>query len=390
MPQSASLDKVTKIVLTGGPCGGKSSCLQYIVRSLKDEVDPDTGEKFKVFVAPEMPTLLNTCEAGFPFWSTPEHQSRWEGSKMYAQAMLEDSLENMVEQGRHTVLICDRGLPDSAAFCSEDDFQTILAEYHWTEEELMQRYGLVIHLETAAIDTDVYETQAANNSARRETKEEAVEADKKAQAAWAQHPKVAMIRNQDCTASEKPFDLKKEKTLQACKLHLGITTPALLKRHRFVLEQAFPFAELPKDPPEYTIEATFLRDHQQANRVVERRGRAGQWAYMLCTCNTRNVERGMKEMKINGRQYQEFLIDKDPKRKTVTRSRRTFILEIPSVGRTVTHRVDTYVGGPTVMTVDLSPDARYTPPEFMQRCGIKEIIPGGGPQHTLRELAGGK
>jgi hypothetical protein len=65
----------------------------------------------------------------------------WEGNKMRLQLDVEDALSDVARSsGRKTVIICDRGLPDSAAYVSEDDFQSILDEHDWMLDRLMARY----------------------------------------------------------------------------------------------------------------------------------------------------------------------------------------------------------------------------------------------------------
>ena len=70
----------------------------------------------------------------------------------------------------------------------EDEFQEILDEQGWKHDELLNRYDLVsaalasaalnghqvIHLETAAIDTEVYDNASKNNIARHESKSQAI------------------------------------------------------------------------------------------------------------------------------------------------------------------------------------------------------------------------
>ena len=73
--------RVTKIALTGGPCGGKSSCLNQVMKRLQEQ-------GYMVFVAPEMPTMLKQhCECPFPFVpdasvADSAHMLCWEGNKM--------------------------------------------------------------------------------------------------------------------------------------------------------------------------------------------------------------------------------------------------------------------------------------------------------------------
>ena len=100
---------VTTIVLTGGPCGGKSTCLNQIVKRLQEN-------QYQVFIAPEMPTFLRQqCTCPFPFVPQPSvydamHMLSWEGNKMQIQLHLEEALfEIACSSGLKTVIICDRG-----------------------------------------------------------------------------------------------------------------------------------------------------------------------------------------------------------------------------------------------------------------------------------------
>merc|ERR1712185_733716 len=97
---------------------------------------------------------------------------------MQLQADMEDALYDVARSsGERSVILCDRGLPDSAAYVSEDAFQTILDDHDWLLDKLMARYSLVVHLESAAIDTALYVQLASNNAARHETEEEARQQD---------------------------------------------------------------------------------------------------------------------------------------------------------------------------------------------------------------------
>jgi hypothetical protein len=77
-PIPTSTDKqIFTVVLTGGPCGGKSSCLQYLSKRLREDYS------IQVFLAPEIPTMFkNVCECPFPFRGSKQHQMVWEGTKM--------------------------------------------------------------------------------------------------------------------------------------------------------------------------------------------------------------------------------------------------------------------------------------------------------------------
>ena len=81
---NAGASNVHMIALTGGPCGGKSTCLNQLVKRLQEH-------QFNVLIAPEMPTLLKQmCECPFPFvpnaWPSDSlHMLCWEGNRVRLQ-----------------------------------------------------------------------------------------------------------------------------------------------------------------------------------------------------------------------------------------------------------------------------------------------------------------
>ena len=154
-------------------------------------------------MAPELPTLFkNVCECPFPFRASKRHQLTWEGTKMRMKLEFEEAFKKIAQssKAKTTVILCDRGVPDSAAYCDEAAFQDILDSYNWSRDKLYSRYDLVIHLETTAFDTPFYST--SNNIARTETCEEAREQDRKTQVAWAAHENVVVVRNRSCVVKK--------------------------------------------------------------------------------------------------------------------------------------------------------------------------------------------
>ena len=61
--------KVVRIALTGGPCAGKSSALEHLIRSA-------TAEGFDVLTAPEIATLYFNSSYQFPSPHSPSSQVR--------------------------------------------------------------------------------------------------------------------------------------------------------------------------------------------------------------------------------------------------------------------------------------------------------------------------
>ena len=84
---------------------------------------------------------------------------------------LEDNFRDIAEkcslpEGRHAVLLMDRGAMDVLAYVGKDQFDDVLEEFNWTIPQLRdQRYEAVVHLVTAAIGAERFYT-LENNKAR--------------------------------------------------------------------------------------------------------------------------------------------------------------------------------------------------------------------------------
>lgn len=181
--------KVFKVVLTGGPCGGKSSSLDHMCKTL-------TAEGFDVLCVPEVPTILMNGGAQYPGVDGGKKLVEFETALIQAQMQLERSFIQIGEStGRPTVVILDRGLLDVGAYLPAAVWTgVILAENGLTEASLAARYDLVLHLVTAADGAEKFYT-TENNAARTETAEEARALDKKIRKCYTAHPNLKIIDN---------------------------------------------------------------------------------------------------------------------------------------------------------------------------------------------------
>ena len=89
---------------------------------------------------------------------------------------------------------------DPAAYLPTEQWQGILKRNGFTEEDFLSRYDLVLHLVTAADGAEkfyVYNdgTSKGNNSARKETPDQARVLHKKIMKCWGDHKNQAIIRN---------------------------------------------------------------------------------------------------------------------------------------------------------------------------------------------------
>lgn len=187
------LKKTKVIVLTGGPCGGKTTALNRIV-------DNFTKQGYKVFTVPEVPTIFTA--AGMDYLTTNK-QFFYEGEKatMQIQLSLEDSFLRLASTITDCpcLVICDRGTLDISTYLTPEIWQSLSSELNISREMLTSRYDAVIHLVTAAKGAEKYYT-VANNAQRLEQANEegfriARMLDDKAIEAWNLHKEHHIVTN---------------------------------------------------------------------------------------------------------------------------------------------------------------------------------------------------
>lgn len=177
---------ITKIVITGGPCSGKTTALNWIQNAFSER-------GYKVLFCPETATAL--ISGGVAPWTCGENVE-YQKVQMYLQR----EKENVFVQAASTMkdekilIICDRGQMDNKAYCTDEEFRICLDYLKESEDDLRLNYDAVFHLVTAAKGAkDFYIT--SNNDARIETVEVAIDLDDKVIDAWTGHPNLKIIDN---------------------------------------------------------------------------------------------------------------------------------------------------------------------------------------------------
>jgi predicted ATPase len=169
-----------KIVLTGGPCSGKSS----VQRALRAEFGAD------LVLVPEAATLL--LEGGFPVpgthlpWS-PEWQAVFQAAVLPLQRSLEEACLLAARSRGSRLIVCDRGMLDGAAY-TPGGVEEFCRRFGLDAAEALARYEAVVHLESLAT-ADPPRYGPTGNATRFEPLEEAVRLEMATRAAWAAHPR---------------------------------------------------------------------------------------------------------------------------------------------------------------------------------------------------------
>jgi predicted ATPase len=168
-----------RIVLTGGPGGGKTTAADLFRREI--------GEK--VVIVPETATML--FSGGFPRVGQPKARAATQQAIFHAQVALED-IQRALYPDR--VLLCDRGTIDGAAFWPPEAPQGFFETMGTTLEEELVRYDAVIFFESAAVGDMSIE---GGNPTRTESNEQARQLDIRLRALWSKHPNFHFIPHSD-------------------------------------------------------------------------------------------------------------------------------------------------------------------------------------------------
>jgi hypothetical protein len=181
------------VVLTGGPCSGKSSVLAVLKRRL-------SVRGFQVLTIPENATHFLANSDGFqPDWAGTDSQA--EMQRIFLDFQLDQ------ERGFHqfaalnpkpAVLLLDRSVMDCKVFISDDQWEKVLNHHtkpKLLEEDLLKRYDLVLHMVTCAEGNEgKYEWgPESNNPGRYHTPEQAREQDQRCLEVYRPHPQLRVV-----------------------------------------------------------------------------------------------------------------------------------------------------------------------------------------------------
>lgn len=183
-----------RIVLTGGPCAGKTRCFQKVLEEFSGKV-LGVGE-----IATQTYLGLGLPPSGYPdwnraFWDHPPLRREFQAKILEAQWQREKEIEDLAKAQGIGAVLCDRGLLDGSAYWP-GGLADFLSQFQLDLNECHGRYRQIIHLESTAMDPgDLY--SSAENSTRREPKPEAMEREKRTIEAWNGHPNRFVVRVAD-------------------------------------------------------------------------------------------------------------------------------------------------------------------------------------------------
>lgn len=269
-------DNIHKIVLTGGPCSGKTSSLPFLKQHLEshDIIVRSIGEAATLFI-----------EGGFEPWKMTDGESMvdFQTKIMKTQIHLEDCFIDSIDipSDKKAVVICDRGTLDTKTYVSDDVWGTILTKNNWTEHHLFGRYDAVIHLATVADGLPEHYT-LENNTARSETAEEALANDISLREAWLGHETYKFIDN------STDFQGKVDRLCKIVSNIVGVPEPFEFER-KFLVEKGAKWEALQKKS--VMIEQVYISSCDvEGVRRIRKRGTKGEFLFFETVKKPGNIE----------------------------------------------------------------------------------------------------
>lgn len=332
--------KVYRLVLTGGPCGGKTTGQARLCTFFEN-----LG--WKVYRVPETASVLL---GGGIKWHDLTHEEvlGFQDNLIKTMMQVENTFFDLASSCRRNCLvICDRGIMDGSAYLKPKEWEKLKEKNNWNEVDLRDsRYNLVIHMVSAAIGAEDF-YRLDNNSTRTEGIEIARQLDKLTAQAWVGHPYYDVIDN------STDFERKVVRMIAAVCNRLGIEAGDRLsvdsKKRKFLVnkmiddsdhfqlkingahgltdEKGISVVNSYPQFQDFIVVHDYLvtpNHHMQAR--IRRRGQNGNWTYTHTTRRPEiNKESPELRMQISAREYQLLLVQKDVNHYTIYKKRRCFL-----------------------------------------------------------------
>ena len=299
--------KISKIVITGGPCAGKTTAMSWIQNAL-----PQMG--YTVLFVPETATEL--ISGGVAPWTCGTN-----GEYQKCQMKLQVEKEKIFEQaartmpGEKVLIVCDRGALDNKAYMNDIEFAEALQFVGSNEVELRDTYDAVFHLVTAAKGAKEFYT-TANNTARTETVEEASALDDKLISAWTGHPHLRVIDN---TTS---FEDKMKRLIAEIASFLGEPEPYEIERKYLIEYPDIKWLESNPSCRRIEIIQTYLNSAAGEEVRIRQRGFDGNYIYyQTIKRKVSDVKRVEIERRLSQSEYLKLLMEADTTKRQIRKTR---------------------------------------------------------------------
>ncbi len=307
MREKVNQVKITKIVITGGPCAGKSTAMSWVQNAF-------TQMGYIVLFVSETATDLIT--GGVAPWTCGTN-SAYQKCQLRLQLDKEKVFEQAAKtmDGEKVLIVCDRGALDNKTYMDGLEFAQVLEFFGTNEIELRDNYDAVFHLVTAAKGAEEFYT-TANNAARTETADEAAALDDKLIAAWTGHPHLRVIDN------SSNFEDKMKRLIAEISSFLGEPEPFEIERKFLIEYPDIKWLESIPNCQRIEIIQTYLKSDNDDEIRVRQRGIDGHYIYFLTTKRkVNNLKRVEIERRLSELEYIRLLMNADTTRRQIRKDR---------------------------------------------------------------------
>ena len=333
-----SSQRVQKFVLTGGPCGGKTTALARL-RTFLDE------RGFRVFFVPEAATFLFGNGVAPQDNRSADDWTDFQRLLMQMQMRFEDCMVERAEKAcdgddtMRAIVLCDRGTMDGKAYVTPEGWQQVLSTQGFDEVSIRDaRYNAVLHLTTAASGAEAFYS-SENNPSRTEGVDEARVLDKKIRDAWLGHPHRIVFSNDSKENGGEGFEAKLRSLIDHVSHMLGLPTTRR-KARKYLLESTPPddaFKEADIAIRKFSIEKCYPQvvgasadDESKGYTYVRRRTQIGDNSGFAAYGETRVIIRDGDRIELkrvlSHREYGLASSQADPSRHVVRTVRTCFLL----------------------------------------------------------------
>ena len=252
---------LTQIVITGGPCAGKTTCLSTLEQRLSEK-------GYKVITVSEASTEMILSGIRVPEIGTQAYEKLLIDFQLAKEKMAVEAASFYPK----TVILLDRGIPDCAAYMGKKEYESIIANHHLLANEVLNRYDAVFHLVTAANGAEEFYT-CANNPARQEHDlKEACLTDERTQQAYVGHPHLRIIDN------STNFQGKVNRLCHEVFSVLGIPVPLEIER-KFLIKRPSEEILQAKGAVSQKIVQAYLKSVGGTERRIRERGNENGFTY---------------------------------------------------------------------------------------------------------------
>lgn len=263
--------RIYKVVLTGGPCGGKTTGQARLCTFFE-------SIGWKVYRVPETASVL--LSGGVKYADLDEDTAyKFQENLLKSMLQIENTFFELGQScKRDCLIICDRGAMDVSSYISPEKWEQMLVANNLNLVDLRDaRYNQIIHMVSAANGAEEFYT-IEDHSCRSEGVEKAREVDFRNASAWLGHPYFDVIDN------SSDFETKICRLIAVICQKVGVDPGDRLsnntKKRKWLIKMPFPPDSAFPSFQDFEVVHHYLQmKSKEFQARVRKRGQKGQYAY---------------------------------------------------------------------------------------------------------------